>query len=105
VFTVQECFEPASVSFITQRRKFGRQNLDLDRFKGHYGVLPVVCELIQDLQTELKGSYIFRKKMVLRTCLMHHLKDTDRAGESHFFDIPFLKVVFGYGYFIRGSEL
>jgi hypothetical protein len=25
-------------------------------------VLPVVCELIQDLQTELKGSYIFEEE-------------------------------------------
>jgi hypothetical protein len=70
VFTVQEVIRTGlSILHYTKKKiRKAKRATNLVRFKGHYGVLPVVvCELIQDLQTELKGKlYIPKKKMVLQ---------------------------------------
>ncbi len=59
VFTVQELLRTGlSILHYTKKKiRRAKRATNLDRFKGHYGVLPVVvCELIQDLQRELTGK-------------------------------------------------
>jgi hypothetical protein len=96
VFTEQEVLRTGlNILHYTKKKiRRAKRARNLDRFKGHYGVLPVVvCELIQDLQTELTGKfYIPRKKMVLQYLLMalHHLKRYPTELEREpLFDISF----------------
>jgi hypothetical protein len=86
VFTEQEVLRTglSILHYIKKKIRRAKRATNLDRFKGHYGVLPVVvCELVQDLQTELTGKlYIPRKKMVLQYLLMalHQASGTAGAG-------------------------
>jgi hypothetical protein len=108
VFTEQEVLRTGlSILHYTKKKiRRAKRATNLDRFKGHYGVLPVVvCELIQDLQTELTGKlYIPRKKMVLQFLLMalHHLKRYPTELEREpLFDISFSQGRLWIWYFIE----